>query len=235
MPRAIPISKPSKALSGSFDSIEKGMNVKAGLKMVIAAAALGLAMAPAQAAPDNKPGSGNPKLTSSCVSVALSSGGCLFSGNDSDIYLVQSIYNEAGKPGGPILLDPIAKFEGGDGKLSLPGFGTVTGLGGAFGTFDFGQDWLVEFVSVKAGNGFLLYRLDTSTGAGSWTTKVPGLNGKDLSHITFFGRPTPSLPGYGGTPGVGAVPEPGTWAMLIAGFGLVGLALRRRKGATTAA
>ncbi len=26
----------------------------------------------------------------------------------------------------------------------------------------------------------------------------------------------------------GAVPEPGTWAMLIAGFGLVGLAMRRR-------
>jgi hypothetical protein len=31
----------------------------------------------------------------------------------------------------------------------------------------------------------------------------------------------------GGVPG--AVPEPGTWAMIIAGFGIVGCALRRRK------
>jgi hypothetical protein len=33
----------------------------------------------------------------------------------------------------------------------------------------------------------------------------------------------------------GAVPEPATWAMLIAGFGMVGFALRRRKVATVAA
>ena len=31
-----------------------------------------------------------------------------------------------------------------------------------------------------------------------------------------------------------AVPEPGTWAMLIAGFGLVGFAARRRNGAVVA-
>lgn len=35
------------------------------------------------------------------------------------------------------------------------------------------------------------------------------------------------LPPAGG--GVGAIPEPGTWAMLIAGFGLVGAAARRRR------
>ncbi len=31
-------------------------------------------------------------------------------------------------------------------------------------------------------------------------------------------------------PGVAGVPEPATWAMLIAGFGMVGFAARRRKG-----
>ncbi len=30
-------------------------------------------------------------------------------------------------------------------------------------------------------------------------------------------------------PGVGAVPEPGTWSLMIAGFGLLGTALRRRR------
>jgi hypothetical protein len=34
----------------------------------------------------------------------------------------------------------------------------------------------------------------------------------------------------GGTPPIDAVPEPATWAMLIAGFGLVGASMRRRRG-----
>ena len=33
---------------------------------------------------------------------------------------------------------------------------------------------------------------------------------------------------------IGAVPEPGTWAMLIAGFGMVGFAARRRRAAIAA-
>jgi choice-of-anchor A domain-containing protein len=41
--------------------------------------------------------------------------------------------------------------------------------------------------------------------------------------------PPPSLRG------VGAVPEPATWAMMIAGFGMVGAVLRRRRAATLAA
>jgi hypothetical protein len=38
----------------------------------------------------------------------------------------------------------------------------------------------------------------------------------------------------GGTLQVTAVPEPGSWAMLVAGFGLVGLATRRRATAVVA-
>jgi hypothetical protein len=37
-----------------------------------------------------------------------------------------------------------------------------------------------------------------------------------------------------GTPGGGVIPEPGTWAMLIAGFGMVGFVARRRKVAHAA-
>jgi hypothetical protein len=35
--------------------------------------------------------------------------------------------------------------------------------------------------------------------------------------------------------GVAEVPEPGTWAMMIAGFGLVGAAARQRKAARASA
>jgi hypothetical protein len=34
--------------------------------------------------------------------------------------------------------------------------------------------------------------------------------------------------------GVGAVPEPATWAMMLVGFGAVGGAMRRRRGKTVA-
>lgn len=43
------------------------------------------------------------------------------------------------------------------------------------------------------------------------------------------GDPDPGGPDDPGNP-VGAVPEPGTWAMMILGFGLCGAALRRRRG-----
>ncbi|OYU15929.1 MAG: hypothetical protein CFE37_03605 [Alphaproteobacteria bacterium PA4] len=38
----------------------------------------------------------------------------------------------------------------------------------------------------------------------------------------------------GGGGGGGGVPEPASWAMLIAGFGLTGAAMRRRRGAGAA-
>jgi hypothetical protein len=51
--------------------------------------------------------------------------------------------------------------------------------------------------------------------------------------ITEGDLPLPTVPlpggGGGGGGGGGVVPEPGTWAMLIAGFGLVGAAARRRR------
>ncbi len=51
----------------------------------------------------------------------------------------------------------------------------------------------------------------------SFTSTDTGL---DLS------RPSPSAPG-----GSGPIPEPGTWALMIGGFGLAGAALRRRRAA----
>lgn len=195
-------------------------------------AAIGLVLAgPAMAdGPGNK-GHGNPALSSSCVSVALSDGGCLFSGNDVNSALVEQVYNLAGKAGGPITLDFIAKFElsgSAVGDLAMAGFGTVTGLNGPKGDWDLADSWMVDFVSLKAGNQFLLYRLDAPAMSGFWST-IGALGGKDLSHISFYGKPVSPPPPGGPGGGAGAIPEASTWMMLISGFGLIGLAMRRRR------
>ena len=52
------------------------------------------------------------------------------------------------------------------------------------------------------------------------------------SSITLITDNTENWSGL--TLGVAAIPEPATWAMLIAGFGLVGFAARRRRTALTA-
>lgn len=83
----------------------------------------------------------------------------------------------------------------------------------------------------------------------------------DMPNVTALGRPLPpSLPGTGQPPLVvpddpgpgtligpviaprpiptppvtGAIPEAATWAMMVSGFGLIGLALRRRSPGETA-
>ena len=58
--------------------------------------------------------------------------------------------------------------------------------------------------------------------------------------VTNFGQPTGNPSGLrveflSSETGVGAIPEPAAWAMLIAGFGLVGAVARRRRSLTTAA
>jgi hypothetical protein len=52
----------------------------------------------------------------------------------------------------------------------------------------------------------------------------PGAKGKVLVSVDAAGTLVGNLQGLG----VGTVPEPGTWAMMIIGFGLVGVGARRR-------
>ena len=51
---------------------------------------------------------------------------------------------------------------------------------------------------------------------------------------TVFGAPNLAGAEFGLAATAPAVPEPGTWAMMISGFGLVGLALRKRRTAVMA-
>lgn len=68
--------------------------------------------------------------------------------------------------------------------------------------------------------------------------EITGIRGDNLTGIQS--RAFGALRAVNGSPGTfnygaGAVPEPASWAMLIAGFGLVGAVLRRRRGRSGAA
>jgi hypothetical protein len=64
--------------------------------------------------------------------------------------------------------------------------------------------------------------------AGSGDTLAQGTG----TLITGFLAQTPSAVGGPDIANIGAVPEPASWALMIAGFGMVGGALRRRTTAT---
>jgi hypothetical protein len=81
---------------------------------------------------------------------------------------------------------------------------------------------LISYLTLKAGTDFKVYQLPTAVSFSSLGILVGngrnGGNQPDISHLSFWTTPT--------TPGV---PEPSTWAMLLVGFGGIGVAMRRRK------
>jgi hypothetical protein len=147
-----------------------------------------------------------------CVSVS-DSAGCLYDGNIAPSTVDETeadynLYNDAVVSAQP---DIDLRYLG----QSDEGFGTVEfgDDSSSFGTWST-PGYLVDFIAVKAGDNFVLYKLATAASSGTWDTlNIPfRRNPMELSHIAFFG----------------GVPEPATWAMMIAGFGLVGASLRRR-------
>ena len=54
-----------------------------------------------------------------------------------------------------------------------------------------------------------------------------------LNTLTFTNQPVGTI--SGALTATISVPEPATWAMMVAGFGLVGLGVRRRRATTVAA
>jgi hypothetical protein len=151
-------------------------------------------------------------VTLQTPSCSLSTG-CLFSGNDDYAGAgddIEAAYNAA-FPGAPIQLEKLGSIQSGQ-----------QGISGKNGVWSWPEE--VKYFSVKASTYFMLYEVKPNDF--SWTTAGITNNGgqqPNISHITFWGGST------------SAVPEPGAWALMIAGFGMTGLALRRRRAAALAA
>jgi len=121
---------------------------------------------------------------------------------------------------------------------NTPGFNF---LGADFGT---GTLRISALQDSSLGATILNFQNLTSQFTGFALTGSSGFSGFDLSDISLNGgmlsidlRGTNNVAGGFiqldlGT--AGAVPEPATWAMLILGFGLVGCAVRRRRGGKAA-
>jgi len=85
----------------------------------------------------------------------------------------------------------------------------------------------IKYITVKAANSYALYELP-GAGANSGNFSTLGIlnNGgqrPDVSHISFWTAAS------GGPKG--GVPEPGEWAMMLAGFGMIGAVFRQRRQA----
>ena len=117
----------------------------------------------------------------------------------------------------------VAATPGATGSWTLTGIDTN---GGAALNFPASLDFAV---GLKAGNEFAVWGFDNVVvdGSDSGTFNIvftnKGGNNPDLSYLIVFGRES-------GGGSITAVPEADTYAMLLAGLGLVGFATRRKLG-----
>lgn len=114
--------------------------------------------------------------------------------------------------------------------LGAPNTGTfvgpkLEGLNAVTGVIDFSTLMTgISVFGIHAGgaggtNSTFFFRFDAGAGVDVITiTGRAGANNSGLSNSALFA-----------TGGVGAVPEPSTWAMMLIGFGAVGFSMRRRR------
>ena len=82
------------------------------------------------------------------------------------------------------------------------------------------------------GNGTAFYSFDAGSGVNTLGLNYPGSSGIMLYSTGHPVVPNPPVPPGNDT---GSVPEPSSWALMIGGFGMVGYAMRRRKGVVATA
>lgn len=172
------------------------------------------------AAAVSTPAAASSVVSTNCVSVT-DSAGCLFNGNINNLADPTNVNSFKNAEAAYNLFNDTHPSANPDITLNLlggtdSGFpGSWTGAGTSSGTWNL-AGYLVDFIAVKASNQFVLYQI-TPASSGTWDTlDIPyNRNPHDVSHLMFFGTK-------------GGVPEPAAWAMMLAGFGLVGASMRRR-------
>ena len=127
--------------------------------------------------------------------------------------------------------------------LTPVNFSTVTALNGtsvgftsSFGNFDGFIDELMTAPAPNAVVGFSAFGNFIPAGMLSSFMEGPGLLTVSFTQTgaLLAGRPQPAISGsfsFASEAGDGspsAIPEPASWAMLLGGFGLMGVAMRRR-------
>ena len=136
--------------------------------------------------------------------------GCLFSGNINEIpdpTNVNGYKNAEAAYNALSFADIKLNWITASDAPNFSSFGSITGANSTSGTFNL-PGWNIEYFAVKAGKQFELFQY---TGSNTWNT--PSKQG--LSHIAFFGTP-------------GAVPEPGTWMLMLIGMAGIGFTIRRK-------
>ena len=101
---------------------------------------------------------------------------------------------------------------------------TNAALGPTFASANGGQKTLAQWIADNADANLTVYGLEIGIGSG-WSGSFYGA--VDNVQANFASRTVSS--NFEVTPAAAAVPEPASWAMMIAGFGLAGMAMRRRQ------
>ncbi len=110
--------------------------------------------------------------------------------------------------------------------------GTFGGIAGTASTISFGNGLFASLNIVAPNLGFTQFSAPTLF---SGTPQAPTfLPGSYVLVNPFFGNGSLTIVEASGTPGTGAVPEPASWALLLAGFAAVGTAARHRRRAMAA-
>ena len=107
--------------------------------------------------------------------------------------------------------------------------GTFTNL--EFNLFGAANGGIAFFEAVD--DGGQLFNFNTTLGNGSNFFGFQGIDGQSIASFSIRIAPG-SIQDVrqirlDEVPGVGAVPEPGTWAMMLLGFGAIGVGMRRRR------